>query len=142
MTMAQILGDCVTRQMAILRSKDPKMMVYTWADMFDPNANAKAKYFKVDGSFEGSWDYVPKDLIMACWIYEYRQKSLEFFSEHGFQTLGSPYYDKKSLDDTQGWYDELLKTDGAVGIMYTTWKNDFSFLTKFADYINQRSKEK
>jgi hypothetical protein len=140
LTMAQILGDCVTRQMAILRSKDPKMMVYIWADMFDPKGNSRANYFKAASSYEDSWKYVPKDLIMACWMYEPRQKSLKFFSENGFETLGSPYYDKKSLDDTVGWYDELVKTKGAVGIMYTTWKNDFSFLTKFADYINQRSK--
>jgi hypothetical protein len=134
MSMAQILGDCVHKEVAILRKYDPKMEIFIWSDMFDPNANAHDNYYKVVGSFDGSWKYVPKDVVMACWLYDRRKKSLSFFESEGFHTMGCPYYDKKSLDDTVGWFDDLANTKGSVGIMYTTWKYDFSFLNQFADY--------
>ena len=135
---AQILGECFTREMQILRTHDPNMEIYTWSDMLDPNTNARDNYFYVVGSFDGSWNYVPKDLIMVAWVYQKRAESLRFFSENGFRTMGAPYYDKKSLDDTIQWYKELAQTPLSVGIMYTTWKNDYSFLIPFADYITSQ----
>jgi hypothetical protein len=30
------------------------------------------KYYLIDGSFEGSWNYIPKDLSIACWYFEKR----------------------------------------------------------------------
>ncbi|MCD6216691.1 carbohydrate binding domain-containing protein [bacterium] len=139
MTMGEILGDCVTRQMKLLRRFNPEMEIYCWSDMFNPNANARDNYFLAYSTFEKSWEHVPKDLIMVCWIYKYRRQSLMFFSENGFRTMGSPYYDRKSLDDTKKWYDELARTSGSMGIMYTTWKNDYSFLEEFGDYLSDKS---
>ena len=55
--------------------------------MFDPNHNAVNKYFLVDGSLEGTWKYLPKDMGIVCWYFENRQQSLDFFSGHGFKTL-------------------------------------------------------
>ena len=141
MTMAQILGDCFTRQMKILRALDPNMEIYTWSDMLDPNTNARDNYFYVDGSYYGSWNYVPKDLIMVAWVYAKRTESLRFFSENGFQTMGAPYYDKKSLADTIDWYKEVAQTPQSIGIMYTTWINDYSYLIPFADYLQSQQKK-
>ena len=135
-TMGKILGDSVTKQMKMLRKFNKDMDIYVWADMFDPNVNARDKYFLTGSTYVGSWDHVPKDLIMVCWVYRARKKSLKFFSQEGFRTMGSPYYDRLTLIDTVEWFDDLKSTKGSIGIMYTTWKNDYRFLEKFGDYVN------
>jgi len=35
--------------------------------MLDPNHNARGNYYLVKGDFTGSWNHVPKDLIIAVW---------------------------------------------------------------------------
>jgi hypothetical protein len=139
LSMAQILGDCITRQMTILRQVNPAAEVFCWSDMLDPNHNAHGNYYLVEGDFSGSWDYVPKDLVIVCWYYEKRKESLEFFSSHGFKTLAGAYYDGDTLENPQGWLDVLDRTPNAVGIMYTTWQNKYALLGPFGELLNDRS---
>ncbi|MEN6577643.1 MAG: carbohydrate binding domain-containing protein, partial [Phycisphaerales bacterium] len=87
LSMARILGDCVTKQVGILRQVNPKAEIFIWSDMLDPNHNAHGDYYLVDGDFAGSWEYVPKDLTIVCWYFDIRKESLSFFSSHGFKTL-------------------------------------------------------
>jgi hypothetical protein len=44
-------------------------------------------YYLVEGDFTGSWQHVPKDLVMAVWGGEPREKSLRFFAGQGFPML-------------------------------------------------------
>jgi len=53
LTMAQILGDCITKQVSILRRVNPKAEVLIWSDMLDPNHNAHGDYYLVEGNFAG-----------------------------------------------------------------------------------------
>ena len=76
LSMAQILGDCITKQVSILRQANPKTEVFIWSDMLDPNHNAHGNYYLVEGDYTGSWQYVPKDLTIVCWYYEKRKESL------------------------------------------------------------------
>jgi len=138
LSMAQILGDCVKRQYDMIRVANPQAEVYVWSDMFDPNHNALEKYYLVNGSFDGTWKYIPKDLVMACWYYEKRDLSLGFFSKLGFQTLAGAYYDADNLDNPKGWLESLDRTPGALGIMYTTWENKFELLPAFGDLVSKR----
>jgi len=138
LSMAQILGDCVTRQHQMIRAANPKAEVYVWSDMFDPNHNAKEKYYLIDGSFHGTWNYMPKDLVIACWDYDIRDKSLDFFSKLGYRTLGAGYYDADDLENPKGWIESLDRTEGAVGIMYTTWENKYQLLPDFGDLVSKR----
>jgi len=138
LTMAQILGDCITKQVAILRQPNPKAEVFCWSDMLDPNHNAHGNYYLVDGDFTGSWNYVPKDLGIVCWYYEKRKESLAFFSSHGFRTLAGAYYDGDTLENPRGWLDVLDKTPQAVGIMYTTWQDKYELLAPFGDLVASR----
>jgi hypothetical protein len=140
LSMAQILGDCITRQANILRRANPKTEVFIWSDMLDPNHNARGNYYLVAGDYTGSWKYVPKDLTIVCWYYEKRKESLGFFSSHGFQTLAGAYYDGDTLDNPRGWLDVLDQTPRAVGIMYTTWQNKYKLLAPFGDLVRERSK--
>ncbi len=137
LSMAQILGDCVTRQHQMIRAANPKAEVYVWSDMFDPNHNAKEEYYLIDGSFHGTWNYIPKDLVIACWDYEIRDKSLDFFSKLGYKTLGAGYYDADNLENPKGWMESLDRTRGAVGIMYTTWENKYQLLPAFGDLVSK-----
>jgi hypothetical protein len=43
LSMAQILGDSVTRQHDMISAVNPQAQVYVWSDMFDPNHNAVAE---------------------------------------------------------------------------------------------------
>jgi hypothetical protein len=135
MTMAQILGDCVTKQVRIIRDVNPEAEIFIWSDMLDPNHNARDKYYLVDGDFSGSWKYVPKDLIIVCWYYRKRSESLKFFSSLGFKTLAGAYYDGGSLDNPRGWLEVLDRTPKAFGIMYTTWRNKYELLAPFGDLV-------
>lgn len=138
LSMAQILGDCVTKQVAILRRLNPKAEVFIWSDMLDPNHNAHGDYHLVEGDFAGSWEYVPKDLRIVCWYFDIRDKSLGFFSSHGFQTLAGAYYDGDTLENPKGWLDALDNTPGAIGIMYTTWQDKYDLLAPFGDLVTNR----
>ncbi|MCX7008664.1 MAG: hypothetical protein NTY53_15675, partial [Kiritimatiellaeota bacterium] len=58
--MAQLLGDCVTRQADIVRRHIPGVELLVWSDMFDPLHNAHGNYYLVEGDFTGSWKHIPK----------------------------------------------------------------------------------
>jgi len=142
MTMGQILGDCITRQCSMIKEVNPQAKILAWSDMLDPNHNAGPKvgkyYYLVDGLFDGSWNYVPKDLIMACWGRSASMESLEHFSGLGFRILGAAYYDTDDLKDVKGWLEALDKTPTSCGIMYTTWQDKYALLAEFGDMVSKR----
>jgi len=140
LTMAQILGDCVTQQVRIIREVNPEAKVFIWSDMFDPNHNAHADYFLVDGDFTESWKYIPKDLVIVCWYYNKRRESLGFFSSLGFRTLAGAYYDGDTLENPIGWLEVLNETPGACGIMYTTWQNKYELLEGFGHLVSTQER--
>ncbi|MFC1714913.1 hypothetical protein ACFL6S_14695 [Candidatus Poribacteria bacterium] len=116
MSMAEILGDCITKQVEILRENNPNAEIYVWSDMLDPNHNAHGNYYLVEGDFAGSWKHVPKDLIIACWYHKKREESLKFFSDLGFQTLASAYYDGDTLDNPRDWLESLDRTPALAAL--------------------------
>jgi hypothetical protein len=136
LSMAQILGDCVTQQAQIIREVNPETELFIWSDMFDPNHNAHDGYFLVDGDFTGSWNNIPKDLVIVCWYYVKRRESLAFFSSLNFRTLAGAYYDGDTLENPKGWLEALNATSGACGIMYTTWRNKYELLAPFGQLVS------
>jgi hypothetical protein len=135
LTMGEILGDAITRGVAMVREASPGAEVYAWSDMFDPNHNAHGDYYLVEGDFAGSWDHIPRDLNIVCWYYDKRVASLDFFSSRGFRTLAGAYYDGDDLSNPRGWLEALRTTPGAQGIMYTTWQNKYGLLGAFGDLL-------
>jgi hypothetical protein len=138
LSMAEILADCVKRQAEMIRAVNPGAEVFVWSDMFDPNHNARKQYYLIDGSFDGTWNYLPRNLVIACWYYEKRNQSLPFFSKLGYHTLAGAYYDADNLDNPRGWLESLDRTPGAIGIMYTTWQNKYKLLPAFGDLVSKR----
>mgnify|MGYP006305785379 CR=1 FL=1 len=139
MTMGQILGDCITRQCAIIRETNPHAAICAWSDMLDPGDNAHGNYCLVEGDFDGSWKHVPKDLIVVCWWHRRRAESLARFSKLGFRTLAGNYYDGDTLHNPRDWLAALEETPGAMGIMYTTWRDKYDLLAVFGDLVFGRS---
>jgi len=107
--------------------------------MLDPNHNAHDNYYLVDGDFTGSWEHVPKDLIIVCWYHEKRKESLKFFSDLGFRTLAGAYYDGDTLENPRNWLETLSRTPRARGIMYTTWQSKYALLADFGDLVIRHS---
>ena len=138
LTMGEILGDCITKQTEIIRDVCPQAKVYIWSDMLDPNHNAHGDYYLVDGDFTGSWEHVPRDLVIGCWYFRKREQSMSFFSKLGFETLAGAYYDGDTLDNIEGWLDTIGHTPKCRGIMYTTWRNKYALLPGFGDLVARR----
>ena len=135
--MGQLLGECLTKQFQMLREVNPKVDVWVWSDMLDPNHNAHGNYYLVEGDYTGSWNYIPKEMGIVTWYYERRALSLPFFSKLGFRTLAGAYYDADTLDNPRGWMEELAKTPNAQGIMYTTWQNKYKLLPDFGKLVSK-----
>jgi len=135
--MGQLLGECISRQVSILRSHIPSVEVYSWSDMLDPNHNAHGKYYLVDGDFTGSWTNVPRNLIMAVWGGEPREASMRFFAEQGFRTLVACYYDADDLTDVQGWLQVAGQLRKVRGFMYTPWQKKYELLADFGDLLRK-----
>lgn len=135
--MGQLLGECLTRQFQMLREVNPKVDVWVWSDMLDPNHNAHGDYYLVQGDYTGSWNYIPKEMGILTWYYERRALSLPFFSKLGFRTFGGAYYDADTLDNPRGWLTELDKTPNAQGICYTTWQNKYGLLADFGKLVSR-----
>jgi hypothetical protein len=113
----------------------PNAEIYIWSDMFDPNHNAHGNYFLVEGDFTGSWRHVPKDLVMVPWGGQPCEKSLRFFAEQGFRTLGACFYDARDLNQVKAWLPIAQQTPGMRGLMYTTWRQNYSLLPAFGDLL-------
>lgn len=133
--MAELLGECVTKQVQILRKINPKVQAYVWSDMFDPNHNAHANYYLVQSDFTGSWKHIPKDTVIAVWGGAPRAESLNFFAKEGFRTLIACYYDAPNLDEVKGWHELARKTKGVTGFMYTTWERKYGLVGAFGDLL-------
>ncbi len=137
LSMAQILGGCITRQRNLFKALDPAIEVLIWSDMIDPAHNARNNYYGVVGDFSGSWKYIPSDLTIMCWHHQIREESLAFFSGLGFRTCGAAYYDAEDLTNPREWLISLQQTPQAQGIMYTTWEQKYQLLPAFGDLVSQ-----
>lgn len=133
--MGELLGACVTRQVQALRRYNPGVEVYIWSDMLDPHHNAHGDYYLVDGDFTGSWNHVPKDLVVAVWGGAPREKSLRFFADQGFRSLVACYYDANDLKEVQGWLALARQTRNVRGFMYTPWQKKYELLPAFGDLL-------
>jgi hypothetical protein len=139
LSMAQILGDCITRQYRMIKDINPEAGIFIWSDMLDPHHNAKDSHCQVRGTFAGSWHYVPKDITVVCWNHGKREDSLKHFFESGFGVLAAAYYDEATIASSADWVKSLEKYSNGIGMMYTTWKNQYHLLPEFGNLMRQSS---
>ena len=131
--LAELLGECITNQAAAIRRYSPGARIYVWSDMFDPNHNAHPNYYLAQGDFTGSWNHVPKDVIMSVWGGAPREQSLKFFAAQGCSTLVACYYDADDLNDVKGWMAQARTLPNVRGFMYTPWTRKYDLLPAFGD---------
>jgi len=131
---AQLLADNVRKCDSIMHEVHPGAEVFDWSDMFDPLHNAHNNYYLVNGDLSGDWNLIPNDITIVNWNGGNMSQSLHFFSKLGFSQITSPYYDVPNTNNIRSWRLAMDTIPNIRGMMYTTWANDYSFLTPFADY--------
>lgn len=109
----------------------PGANVFVWSDMFDPFHNAKKDYYLTRGTLEGSWEGLPKSAIIVDWFFAMRDKNIPFFADRGHRQILAGYYDEDPKQIAT-WLQDSRRSKGIVGVMYTTWKGDYSQLEAFA----------
>ena len=140
MSAGQLLAWSVKNSFGLYRSMLPNAPVYAWNDMFDPYQNAVNHYYNVEGDLAGSWKGVPASVTIMNWNLGHLKKSLEWFSGESFRQpvahkqMIAGYYD--SGDGAAAARKELQEAEGIPGVeglMYTTWRDDYSQLEPFAE---------
>lgn len=134
-TPGQLLADNARYCTGLLKGS----RTYVWSDMFDPFHNAVAgPYYLVNGSWEGSWEGLDKSVVIVNWNNGKRDQSLKFFADRGHQQVIAGYYDVapgRVAEHTKAWLASAAKVQGVAGIMYTTWRQDYSQIEKFAEAV-------
>jgi hypothetical protein len=134
----QRLAENVKRCVEIVRAASPKARVAVWSDMFDPHHNAVDKYYLVNGSWKGSWEGLPKDVIIANWNSGKATESLKFFADRGHQQVLAGFYDSPGLKGFTKWDDAAKGVPGVTGFMYTTWRSDFSQVEAYGKAMQRK----
>lgn len=105
LTPGKILTDNVSRCVKMINKVSPQSQIFVWSDMFDPFHNARDNYYFVNGSWEGSWEGLPKEVIIVNWHYGMRHKNMQWFADRGHSQIITGYYDSRS------WEKQILHMD-------------------------------
>jgi hypothetical protein len=140
LTCGEILADNVRRCVEIIRKEDPGKPIYVWSDMFYPthNAHKTGRYYLVkgEGPWYGSWKGLPKDVVIVNWNSQknVRAESLRHFADLGHKQILAGYYDgdPKRIGD---WLSDAASVGGVIGVMYTTWRQNYGDLERFAEQL-------
>jgi hypothetical protein len=107
--------------------------VYVWSDMYDPYHNARADYFLVNNTIAYSWDLLDSNITVMQWGDTNNPAAgLRFFSGRGNRLMIAACYDEDVEANHTIWMNAAEGVPGIVGVMYTTWKHDYSKLEEFA----------
>ncbi len=136
LTPGQIAADSARTCLGILHAQAPGARVFVWSDMFDPFHNAVPRYYLVNGDLTGSWEGLDKDTILVNWNSGKAASSLKFFADRGYRQLIAGYYDSP-LEKTRKWLDEARGVPGIMGVMFTTWRNNYAELEHFAKMLDE-----
>lgn len=133
----KMLAENVHRCVGILRQINPKARIVVWSDMFDPNHNAVDDYYLVHGTLKGSWEGLPREVIIANWNSGKAVDSLSFFAGRGHRQIIAGYYDADDLAELAKWKAAARGIKGVSGFMYTTWQSKFGLLERYGDALRK-----
>lgn len=137
-TPGEIVAQNVRLCAQILRDQHSHRRVFVWSDMFDPHHNAIDNYYLVHGDLSGSWNGLSKDVIIMNWNFGVREESLKFFDERGHKQVLAGFYDADA-GQIGKWLESVRKNQvsNVIGVMYTTWQQDYSQLKEFRDVVDR-----
>ena len=117
---------------------NPQARVFTWSDMFDPYHNAVDKYYLVNGSLKSA--SLPQPVWVMNWNSGKQLESLRHFDKLGHQQIIAGYYDH-APKEINSWLNVVTENQikGVQGVMYTTWRQDYSQLEEFARNVKQHA---
>jgi hypothetical protein len=132
-TPGQLLAWNVRKAARIIRGIRPDAEIWVWSDMFDPMHNAVDRYFAVNGSLEGSWEGLDREIGVVNWHGGLMGRNSRFFADRGQRQILSGYYDS----DEDGaaiaeWLANTKGIPGVVGAMYTTWEDRYDAMEVWA----------
>ena len=90
----------------------------------------------MNGDLTGSWEGLEKDVVIVNWNSGKAAESLKFFADRGHRQLIAGYYDGP-LANTRQWLGKTKDIPGVLGVMFTTWKSDYSQLEAFAKMLGE-----
>jgi hypothetical protein len=140
----KLLADMAQRACEVIHRASPKATLYTWSDMFCPYQNAWAKnesknFYLVHGTWDGSWEGLPKDVIVMNWIGG--AEGVKFFSDRGNPQILCGYYDEGKTQQMKeniiGWKRDSSGAKNILGLMYTQWGSGYG---RMKDYFNLLSR--
>lgn len=134
LTPGQFLAKHIARGVEIAHKYAPAAALYVWSDMFDPYHNARpaAKggfYYLVNGTWDGSWEGLPKDVVVCTWISQ--AESLKWFAGRGNRQIMAGYYDGPVRPNIEAWMKASKGVPNIIGMMYTTWRSNYKDLPDF-----------
>lgn len=141
----KILADMCKRACDVIRKASPNAKIYTWSDMFCPDQNAWStgeegvkNFFLVRGTWTGSWDGLPKDVIIMNWVGG--TKGANFFGARGQSQILCGYYDKTSTagmkTNINTWIKDTEGVSDILGFMYTQWGTGYGNMKQYFDLLN------
>ncbi len=139
LSAGELLAENVVRTTNMYERLLPKTQLYVWSDMFDPAHNAVPHYFYVEGSLAGSWKGLRPEVGVLNWNHAHLAQSLRWFSGlNSRQTtphrqLIAGYYDGGNGAAISEDLNLAHEIPGIEGVMYVSWKDDYSQLKEFAD---------
>lgn len=136
LTPGQIAADNVRACAGLLRATAPGARTFVWSDMFDPYHNARNNYYLVSGDLAGSWAGLDKDVVIVNWNSGQAAESLKFFADRGHRQLIAGYYDGP-LINTCRWLEKAKGVPGVLGVMFTTWNQNYTQLEAFAKILGE-----
>ncbi len=134
LTPGQLLADNVRRCVKIIEDINPKAEIVVWSDMFDPHHNAVDKYYLVNGPLAGSWEGLPRRVIIANWNSGKGAQSLKWFAERGHEQIIAGYYDG-DLGNLRRWSAAAQDVPNLRGFMYTTWQHRYQHLEEYGQAL-------
>lgn len=124
----------IKRCFEIANEKGGAKPVYVWSDMYDPNHNARNKFYLVNNTIEGSWEGLdPRIIVMKWGGGKIARPGLEFFAGRGHKQMIAGYYDGDVSANHKMWLEAAKEVPDVIGTMYTTWVDKYDDLEKFAE---------
>ncbi len=114
--------------------------------MFDVHHNAHDHFYQVEGTIAGSWKTLPAEVTVMNWNLDHLRQSLLWFSGDDprqpvrHRQVIAGFYDPPDHDAAAAVRKEwaaAYAVPGIVGMMYTTWNDDYSQLEPFAAEARQ-----